>query len=202
MWWILAPVADADRLAIAAMIKVKQVSRITGIAPTTVREWGLELSDVLSDAANPGPAVVRRYSEEDVIKLHTAKVLRAEGMDWESVIEELESGERFLPTKDFGPESAPKKDSALISAVDWERMTKPFKDHVATLEAQLDVAQARLDSERDEAARQSAQAQAQLEAERAARVESEIKLARTAGQLEAIYRRHWWQVWRPERPWA
>jgi len=165
------------------MYKVKKASTIAGISPSAVRQWGKELESVLDDPANPKePGAVRRYSEEDVIKLHTAKILRAEGQGWNEVIEAIESGDRLLPEPEIEPESPAKKDSALIAADDWDRMTKPFRDHVATLEAQLDISQAKLDDERQ------------------ARLSAEVEAARAAGQLEAIYRRHWWQVWRPERP--
>ena len=167
---------------IVPMHKVKRVSSIAGISPTAVREWGKELASVLDDAANPGPQIVRRYSEDDVIKLHTAKILRLEGKGWPEVIEAIESGERILPEPGIEPDSPAVEESGLVSAEWWDRMTKPFKDHVATLEAQLDVSQVKLEDERQ------------------ARLSAEVEAARAAGQLEAIYRRHWWQVWRPERP--
>jgi DNA-binding transcriptional MerR regulator len=149
---------------------------------TAVREWGKELESVLDDQANPDEGLVRRYSEDDVIKLHTAKVLRAEGNGWKEVIEAIEAGDKILPDSEIEPEKPPTDDTGLVSAEWWDRMTEPFKDHVATLEAQLVVSQAHLDNER------------------LARIESEVDAARMAGQLEAIYRRYWWQVWRPERP--
>ena len=67
---------------IEARYKVKKVFSIAGISPTAVRGWGKELESVLDLGANPGPRKVRRYSEDDVIKLHTAKILRAEGKGW------------------------------------------------------------------------------------------------------------------------
>ena len=164
------------------MYKVKKVSSIAGISPTAVREWGKELESVLDSQANPGPRKVRRYSEDDVIKLHTAKVQRAEGQGWQEIIEAIESGERILPEPGTEPESPPKKESALIAADDWDRMTKPFRDHVATLEAQLNISQVQLDNER------------------LARLEAEVDAARLSGQLEGLYRRHWWQVWRADKP--
>lgn len=164
------------------MYKVKKVSSIAGISPTAVREWGKELESVLDRPANPGQGVIRRYSEDDVVKLHTAKVLRAEGQGWNEVIEAIESGERILPEPGTEPESPPKKDTALIAADDWDRMTKPFRDHVATLEAQLE------------------RSQEQLEEERYQRVKSETDAARLSGQLESVYRRHWYQLWKPDRP--
>ena len=171
------------------MYKVKQLSRITKIPPTSVRGWGKKLAGLLGDQANPPAGSTRLYSDDDLVVFHTAKVLRDEGYDWPATLKALESGERILPTTQSPPESARAPNSELIAADYLEQVTKPMLDHVATLEAQLKLSQV-----------QTVEAQAQLEAERAARMESEIKSARTSGQLESIYRRHWWQVWRPERP--
>ena len=50
----------------------KQVSRIVGISPTSVREWGKELADVLSPTANPKPGIRRRYTEDDIVTVDEA----------------------------------------------------------------------------------------------------------------------------------
>ena len=173
----------------AAMYKVKQLSRITKIPPTSVRGWGRQLEGLLSDQANPPVGGTRLYSDDDLVVFHTAKVLRDEGYDWPATLKALESGERILPNPKSPPESDRVPDSALITADYLEQFTKPLRDHVATLEAQLKLSQA-----------QTVDAQGQLDSEREARLASEIKSARASGQLQVLYRRHWYQFWRVEKP--
>jgi hypothetical protein len=40
----------------------------------------------------------------------------------------------------------------------------------------------------------------ELDKERQARLTAEVDAARLTGQLDAVYHRRWWQLWRPERP--
>ena len=42
--------------------------------------------------------------------------------------------------------------------------------------------------------------ESKLEESEASRHSAEVEAARLAGWLESVYRRHWWQVWRLEKP--
>lgn len=153
---------------------VKQAGKAAGIAATTVRAWGKELADVLSDQATPPAGRERRFTDDDIAILHTAKILRAEGQEWSDIVEAISQGDRIEPVQDAPPfdeagEGEPPSAGALVSAEWWDRMTQPFKDHVATLEAQLDKTEAELDEERA----------ARLDAEkRATAAETEARMLR------------------------
>ena len=82
---------------------VTQVSKMIGISHTTVRTYTADLKPVLSRSANPRLGKTRKYTEEDVIVLHTAKVLRSDGMSWEEVILSIQGGEMILPNNQVPP---------------------------------------------------------------------------------------------------
>ena len=108
----------------------------------------------------------------------TIKTLKSQRRPAEVIIGALLEGERYEPGEQ-PPEAAPSTKKAETTELATIDMLERF---VVRYESQIDNLEGR------------------LEAERVARVGAEIDAARAAGQLEAIYRRHWWQVWRPEKP--
>ncbi|HSH01326.1 MAG TPA: MerR family transcriptional regulator [Anaerolineae bacterium] len=76
---------------------VKQTADMAGIASSTVRSWSRELKAVLSPTANPRRGRERRYTYEDAVILHTAKVMRAEGHEWTTILNSVQAGDRIPP---------------------------------------------------------------------------------------------------------
>ena len=158
---------------------VSQAAKLLGVAPNTIRSYSKEFADHLSESATPLPGNERRYAHADMLVFSTVRVLRSRRTDQLSIEDTLAKGERIELVPET-PETPPEQriepigtDTMALAEKDiLERFVMPLLENI----------------------------QQQLVEERAARVEAEVEAARAAGQLEAIYRRHWWQMWRPEKP--
>jgi len=157
------------------MYAVKKAADIVGIAPSTIRLWGKTLAAVLSDSANPPRGEERLYTDEDIIALHTAKVLREEKRSWDDVIASIMAGDVIMPASpQEGERAEAGSQSGLIAASDWDRYTAPFKDHIESLKGQLSKVEDRVEAEMT----LRIQVEERIKVEEAARVEVEEELER------------------------
>jgi DNA-binding transcriptional MerR regulator len=167
---------------------VIQAARMVGVSSNTIRTYSKEFSQFLSPGATPGPREERRFVDEDIAIFVTVKTLRARRQPADGILDALLKGERYEPADSpqeapDRPQEPPKADQggdmpqerALATLELMEQFAKPWKDRTAELETKLDEAQE-------------------------ARLLAEVDRARLAGQLDAIYRQHWYQIWKPERP--
>jgi len=156
---------------------VSQVARRIKKSPQTVRAWTNRYSAYLSASAAPDLGDERKYAEADVLVLLTVAQLAAQGQRHEAIVSMIAAGERIeisdeLEIRDMGVRS----DTPSIAAADLlDRL-------ILRYEARIDVLESKL--EESEASRRYA----------------EVGAGRLTGRLEQLYRRHWWQLWRPEKP--
>ena len=157
---------------------VSQAAGLVNASPNTIRTYSKDYKQFLSEGASPGHGQERRFRDEDIAVMVTIKTLKSQRRPAEVIIGALLEGERYEPGEQppEAPPSTKKAETTELATIDMlERFVVRYESQIDNLEGRL-------------------------EAERVARVGAEIDAARAAGQLEAIYRRHWWQVWRPERP--
>ena len=179
---------------------VSQVARSIRISPNTIRSWSeykyygsyLSTHERLEDEE-------RRYTDDDVSLLQTVKILRDQGEPHKRIIPRIADEERLEPPPEADKSPLERltedADSAIISERearlirDFGRLEGEFvaaKQEAVMLRVQLDTSQERLQESQNKI------------------LETEIRATVAETRLEQIYqqvyRRHWWQVWRPERP--
>lgn len=156
------------------MFTTKQAADLAGISPTSARVWGKQLVDFMSDSASPLPGRDRRYTEDDVAVLHTAKVMRSEGSNWDEITADLEAGNRILPPPQEAAPEEPKRpeepagaaSQALVPAEVWEMMIAPYREQVDDLKVQREELSGQLDEVQTallEAEKRAAAAEARAE---------------------------------------
>jgi DNA-binding transcriptional MerR regulator len=162
-------------MADAVTYSVTLIARTIGKNPQTVRGWTKRYSKYLSKSATVDAGQERRYTEDDVALLQTVAYLVNQGQKHKDIPPLLDSGFK-IPDETDKPESAPDTETTAIAPVDiLERFVVRYEARIDELEAKLTVS--------DDARRLA-----------------EVDAARLVGQLDSVYRRHWWQIWRPERP--
>ena len=156
---------------------VSQVARTIKKSPQTIRAWTDRYRVYLSASATPDSGDERKYTDADLLVLATVAHLAGQGQRHDAIAPMIAAGERIEPSG--MPERADnmqKTDkSALIANDLLNRIIVRYEARIDELEDKL------------------------WEAE-AARRNAEIGAARMAGRFETMHRRHWWQVWRPEKP--
>ena len=171
---------------------VGQAADLVGASKNTIRLYGRDFEQFLSDGATPESGMQRSFTDDDIKVMITIKTLRAQRIPKEGLVKALLDGERYEPDEtplevdeaaSGTPEAKGLKESRALATTELlERFVVRYEARIDGLEGQLEAAQNQVTTERD------------------ARLSAEVDAARAAGQLEAIYRRHWWQVWRPEKP--
>jgi len=162
------------------MYTTKKAAQLAGIGRSTVPHYAREWADYLGEAAQV-QGKTRYFSDDDIAVFRTVKVLRDQNTPTEEIRAFLDDGNRAEPLESppEPPETPPDNETdetrALAPIELFERILEPFQDRIDTLENDV-------------------------KAERAARVNAEKRAERLAGRLDAIYRRHPWQFWKPERP--
>jgi len=156
---------------------VSMVSKAIGKHPNTVRLWTGRYADHLSEQANVADGKERKYTTDDVAVLATVAQLSAQGQKHDDIMLQIAAGDRITPESMPEPQkSAPEAETSALATVDL------LDRFIVRYEEKIDELQGKLDTESE------------------ARRQAEVDRARLIGQLNAVYRRHWWQVWKPERP--
>lgn len=73
-----------------------ETRKMLDIAPQTLANWAKRFEDHLSPQANPPQGSHRRFSQDDLVVLQTVSELYAAGLNTESVLTTLSSGQRIL----------------------------------------------------------------------------------------------------------
>ena len=156
---------------------VSQVARRIKKSPQTVRAWTNRYSAYLSASAAPSSGDERKYTDADVLVLSTVAQLAAQGQRHQAIIPMISAGERIEISGELGVTDMQKwSDAPAMAAADLQNR------FIVRYESRIDALEARL--EESETARRYA----------------EVGAGRLAGRLEQLYRRHWWQLWKPEKP--
>jgi DNA-binding transcriptional MerR regulator len=172
------------------MQKVKDAAAALGVSPNTVRVYTRRFKDYFSPAAAPPPGQARRFAPDDMTTLFTIRLMYQDGKDAEAIAAALAAGNYIEPVEpETGQEEPETKTEDAQAAPQLSPAEEAATMALKLIEGQVDSLTNERDYLRDE-----------IEKERQARLTAEVDAARLAGQLDAIYRRHWWQLWRPERP--
>ncbi len=172
------------------MLTVKEAAEYLGKHPNTIRQWTKDYAEFLSPAALPAPGKERRFASDDMATFWTVAVLKSEGNHKNAVVESLATGLRMEPSwREGAPHGARSSPMDATRPEDNSQVKDAAALAVQLVQRQVDS----LTNERD-------YRRAQLDSEREARMAAETDSARKDGELAAIYRRHWWQIWKPERP--
>ena len=154
---------------------VTLVARNIGKTPQTVRAWTKRYSKYLSTSATVDAGQERRYTEDDAALLATVAHLIQQGQEHKDIPPVLDSGFR-PPDEPPAPQPAPDAETTALATIDLlERFVMRYEGIIDGLEVKLTAAEG-------------------------ARRLAEVDAARLTGQLESIYRNHWYQIWRPDRP--
>lgn len=156
------------------MFTVTQAAKAAGISPSSVRGWGKTLAAVLSDSANPDPGIERRFTADDVIRLHTARVMRSDGKEWPEILAAIDAGNLILPA-DMPPQAGQAPAAKERTEEQQTALVTRLTATVARYEGELAATKDALQHARD-----------QLAEERAARIDAERQAAQLAGKLDAL----------------
>ena len=173
---------------------VSQVARSIGISPNTVRSWTATYSKYLSTHNRPDDDE-RRYTADDVTLLQTVKVLRDQRESHKLIIPRIAADERLEPPPEAKESPLERKTEDADSALMTEREARLIRDF-GRLEGEFIAVK----HERDRLRVQLNMSQDRLQESHQTVLDSETRAVVAETRLETIYRRHWWQLWRPERP--
>jgi len=163
------------------MYTVGQVADHLNIADTTVRMWGRDFADYLSDSANPPKGNPRIYTDGDVAILATIAALRARQVEFSDIRQQLNDGVLIEPLEPLetplespaGGNLAPQIGQAFDNALTTlERQNSALTEQVNALHERL------LDAEK-----------------RATAAETELKILKEKQPTEsppAADNRSWW----------
>jgi DNA-binding transcriptional MerR regulator len=173
------------------MLTVKQTADQLGKHPNTIRKWTKVYHDFLSPSAQATGGKERRFADDDMDVLWTVVVLKTEGKTTEEIKADLATDLRIKPTVESKADDVAQNEAKSSDDVAQDG---PTPQETATLALELVKGQVdSLTNERD-------YLRLELDKERTHRVKSETEAARLSGQLESVYRRHWYQFWKPDKP--
>ena len=173
-------------------LSVKEVADYAGISTSSVRVWGKKLTAVLSDGATPKRGVQRRFTNEDAIIFHTAKILKSEGEEWARIVESIQKGERVIASEQ---NTLPLEESGQGTALPLVPLSV-FDKVVETVSTERDNLRADLENER--LAHEKTRRELIEAINRASSAEARAGLYE---QLQALKEekptsRKWWQFWK------
>jgi len=99
------------------MLSTSDVARRLGVSSATVRNYTQEFGDHLSPEASPLPGQPRRFIEDDLRVMATAKALLAEGLTYEGVRERLAAGVHLVEEAELPPPPEPEPEPAETALV-------------------------------------------------------------------------------------
>ena len=169
---------------------VGQVAAHVGKHSNTIRGYAQKYGQFLSDGATPAEGEERRFNDADMEVLTTVAELKNQKKKHNTIIGYLSRGEYVAPSvvdssppepsKEATVDEQPEKDvptteeRALATLELLEQYAKPYIKRVTELEGKLDTAE---------------------EGWRGA----EIRAATAEARLDGVYRRHWYQFWKPDK---
>jgi DNA-binding transcriptional MerR regulator len=117
------------------MFTVKKAAAALGISNTTLRQWGKDYAEYLSDHANPGFNKTRKYTEDDIAALMTVVVLKAQNASEDDILAALAAGEKLEPVE--LPGEPPPKRKTTIEGDTTALVTSEFAAALQSYETQL-----------------------------------------------------------------
>lgn len=186
---------------------VSQLAKYLDVSTGTIRNWGSEFAEHLSEGANPISGVPREYTDGDAAILETVAVLRDQYVSYEEIEERLAGGER-LAFQDR-PDGAQKELKEGLSGAKGETalVTESFSQALQMYGDQVERLQNRIDTLTDrvlEAEKRATAAETELrvlkdqaEQKRAVGAENQgIAGGVTEVEQGRETRRPWWRFWR------
>ena len=187
------------------MFTVKKAAAALGISNTTLRQWGKDYAEYLSEYANPGFNKTRNYTEDDIAALHTVGVLKSQNASEDDILAALAAGEKLEPVE--LPGEPPPKRKTTIEGDTTALVTSEFAAALQSYETQLTRLQQKNDDLHERLLKMT---------ERATVAETELRILRGQGEPEtptaanlqseggslaeddnapATKRRAWWRFW-------
>lgn len=166
---------------------VSQVARNIGKAPNTIRSWTGIYSNHLSDNARP-EGDERRYNDADVALLQTVKVLRDQREPHKLIIPRIAEDERLEPPP-ASTESPPERNTEDASTSITTERDAQLAREFGQLQGEFNIIKQERDMLRD-----------QLNDSQESHLTAETRAVAAEARLDMIWRRHWYQIWRPSRP--
>lgn len=128
------------------MLSVSQMARYLGVSPGTVRNYSREFTDHLSPLATPRLGEPRRFAEDDLRVMATAKSLLGEGLTYEQVRGQLAQGVHLVEDLDLRlppPEPEP-TETALVPMASVRLIVQPYMQQAEQLRKERDQALGRV----------------------------------------------------------
>lgn len=111
------------------MLTVSDVAGRLGISAGTVRNYTSQFADHLSPEATPPPGQPRRFTDEDLRVMATAKSLLAEGLTYDQVRERLAEGVHLVEEVEVPPTPEPepeRTETALVPVATLQLYVQPY----------------------------------------------------------------------------
>lgn len=78
------------------MIPLADLTKAFDVSRNTVKNWGTEYADYLSEHANPEPGKTRQYTLDDACVLSLVAAMRSDNASYEEIAAALASGDRGM----------------------------------------------------------------------------------------------------------
>jgi DNA-binding transcriptional MerR regulator len=127
-----------------------QTAKLAKVATATLRNWTAEFADYLSEHANPGRGLERRFTEDDLAVLVTVATMRDQQMPYDDIKTALAAGTRFEPVAMPDTEApddettAAESSRGLAALATIENTIAAQQNRINVLETKVDLLNERL----------------------------------------------------------
>lgn len=118
---------------------VASAAAIVGVSASQIRNWAAQFAEYLSPAANPAPGQPRQLTPNDVAILQAVKELRAAGVDYAAIPDQLPDPDQaadLQPYIEIKPTPTPQ--NALESTVDAKQVALLVESRFQGIQAQIE----------------------------------------------------------------